>query len=105
MNENKAERAGRASGIRVNPLIAVNAALLVILGAVSIATAQPGNRARGDYAMVGGEIMGGGGGNAVYILDASNQELIAVKWDTSRKVLDGIGFRDLNKDSQERSSR
>lgn len=105
MNENQTEVAKRAPGVRVNPLIAVNAALLVVLGAVSIATAQPGNRARGDYAMVGGEILGGGGGNAVYILDASNQELIAVKWDTSRKLLEGIGFRDLNKDSQERSGR
>ncbi|PHQ81277.1 MAG: hypothetical protein COB69_04535 [Phycisphaera sp.] len=103
MNENQTRRAGL--GTKVNPLIAVNVVLLVVLGAVSIATAQPGNRARGDYAMVGGEILGGGGGNAVYILDASNQELIAVKWDTSRKVLDGIGFRDLNRDSQERAGR
>ena len=104
MNENQTSRARRGPGVRVNPLIAANVVLLVVLGAVSIATAQPGNRARGDYAMVGGEILGGDG-NAVYILDASNQELIAVKWDTSRKVLDGIGFRDLNRDSQERAGR
>lgn len=87
------------------PLIALNAGLIVVLGIVSIAKAQPGARARGNYAMVGGEYMGGGGANAVYILDAANQELIAVKWDESRKVLDGIGYRDLNKDAQQRSGR
>lgn len=86
-------------------LIALNAALLVVLGLVSIANAQPGARARGNYAMVGGEYLGGGGANAVYILDAANQELIAVKWDESRKVLDGIGYRDLSKDAQQRSGR
>lgn len=89
----------------VGPLIALNATLLVVLGIVSIAQAQPGARARGNYAMVGGEFLGGGGGNAVYILDAANQELIAVKWDDSRKVLDGIGYRDLSKDAQQRSGR
>lgn len=87
------------------PLIALNAGLLVVLGIVSIAQAQPGARARGNYAMVGGEYLGGGGANAVYILDAANQELIAVKWDESRKVLDGIGYRDLNKDAQQRGGR
>lgn len=87
------------------PLVALNAVLLVVLGIVSIAHAQPGARARGNYAMVGGEYLGGRGANAVYILDAANQELIAVKWDESRKVLDGIGYRDLNKDAQQRSGR
>ncbi len=87
------------------PLIALNVGLLVVLGVVSIAQAQPGARARGNYAMVGGEYLGGGGANAVYILDAANQELIAVKWDEGRKVLDGIGYRDLSKDAQMRGGR
>ncbi|GAB5497200.1 MAG: hypothetical protein Phyf2KO_22800 [Phycisphaerales bacterium] len=102
MQEKQAKRARLGAG----HLIALNAALLGVLGVVSIAVAQPqDNRARGDYAMVGGEYLGGGSGNAVYILDASNQELIAVRWDTSRKVLDGIGYRDLNNDSKQRAGR
>lgn len=97
----------RRGRIGSGSLLTLNAALLVVLGivSISIAQAQPGARARGNYAMVGGEYMGGGGANAVYILDAANQELIAVKWDESRKVLDGIGYRDLNRDAQQRSGR
>lgn len=98
------EGRGRVRSLAV-PLIALNAGLVVVLGIVTAAGAQPGARARGNYAMVGGEFLGGGGANAVYILDAANQELIAVKWDESRKVLDGIGYRDLSKDAQQRSGR
>ncbi|MEM9166446.1 MAG: hypothetical protein AAGB48_05420 [Planctomycetota bacterium] len=88
------------------PVLLINAALVVVLGVTSLVPAQDGaGRARGDYAMVGGEFQGGGGGNAVYILDASNQELIAVSWDRTRKSLAGIGYRDLNRDSQERPGR
>ena len=88
------------------PLLAVNAGLLVILGVATLAPAQPGaNRARGDYAIVGGDFQGGGGANAVYILDSSNQELIAVSWDRTRKSLTGIGFRSLDRDAQERPGR
>ncbi|HED53091.1 MAG TPA: hypothetical protein ENJ00_02685 [Phycisphaerales bacterium] len=89
----------------LNPLVLLNVVLLGVLGAVSIAPAQPGGRARGDYAMVGGEYLGGGGANAVYILDAANQELIAIKWDSTRNLLDGIGFRDLAQDAKERAGR
>lgn len=88
------------------PLVAVNAGLLVVLGVATLAPAQPGaQRARGDYAMVGGEFQGGGGANAVYILDASNQELIAVSWDRNRRSLNGIGYRSLDRDAQERPGR
>ncbi len=86
-------------------LIALNAALLGILGVVSVAVAQPGNRGRGDYAMVGGEFTGGGSGNAIYILDASNEEIIAVRWDQGRKQLVGLGYRSLATDTQERRGR
>ena len=33
------------------------------------------------------------------MLDASNQELIALKWDRTRSSLDAIGFRDLVDDA------
>ncbi len=88
------------------PLIAVNAGLAAIIGITALAPAQPNtNRARGDFAIVGGEFMGGGGENAVYILDATNQDLIAVRWDRTRQALQGIGYRDLSVDAQERPGR
>jgi hypothetical protein len=87
-------------------LLAVNAGLVAVIGITALAPAQPDtNRARGEYAIVGGEYQGGGGENAVYILDATNQDLIAVRWDRSRKSLTGIGYRDLSLDAQERPGR
>ncbi|MEO1534168.1 MAG: hypothetical protein AAFS11_01215 [Planctomycetota bacterium] len=88
------------------PLIAVNAGLAAVIGITALAPAQPdANRARGDYAIVGGEFLGGGGENAIYILDATNQDLIAVRWDRTRRALQGIGYRDLSMDAQERPGR
>ncbi|MEL6499577.1 MAG: hypothetical protein AAF937_07040 [Planctomycetota bacterium] len=88
------------------PLIAINAGLAAVIGITALAPAQPdANRARGDYAIVGGEFLGGGGENAVYIVDATNQDLIAVRWDRTRQALQGIGYRDLSVDAQERPGR
>ncbi|MEO1583264.1 MAG: hypothetical protein AAFR96_01675 [Planctomycetota bacterium] len=87
-------------------LIAVNAGLAAVVGVTAMAPAQPGNeRARGQYAIVGGEFLGGGGENAVFILDSTNQDLIAVRWDRTRQSLAGIGYRDLSLDAQERPGR
>ena len=105
MNQTDGHRHAPKKVLGLSPMVAVNVALLGVLGVVSIAPAQPGGRARGDYAMVGGEYLGGGGVNAVYILDAANQELIAIKWDSTRNMLDGIGFRDLAQDAKERAGR
>ncbi|HYE60775.1 MAG TPA: hypothetical protein VD997_02165 [Phycisphaerales bacterium] len=84
-------------------LIAINAALLATLGAITfapLATAQPGvgaGRARGQYTMVSGRTMSGGA-DAVYIIDSSNQELIALRWDTGKQSLMGLGYRNLSGD-------
>lgn len=92
-------------------LIGLNIALLLMLGVVTIFTsmeapAQPGAtpaastpRPRGDYTAVSGRFQGGTS-NAVYILDASNQELLALTWDRSRNELDVIGHRKLSDDAQ-----
>ncbi len=83
-------------------LIMLNAALLAILAAVVFspsANAQNRpNRARGEYTMVSGEFQGASE-NAIWILDAANQELLALRWNHSQKKLDGIGFRDLSRDA------
>lgn len=92
-------------------LLALNAGLLIVAGGLAIDSAvfaQPGvagpTRAPGDYALVGGSIPGANS-NAVYVLDAANRELVAVRWDPSTRGLVGIGFRDLASDATGRTSR
>lgn len=84
-------------------LLAANAALLLLLGAVTLAPTagaqRAANRAPGDYTMVAGRIQGGSS-NAVYIVDSANQEMIAVRWNIGAKSLDGVGYRDLSADAQ-----
>ena len=88
-------------------LIAVNAALLLILGAVVLAPpslAQRGTRARGEYTMVSGKIVGGNS-HVVYILDGANQEVMAAKWNEGAKSIDVIGYRDMQADVQAQPGR
>ena len=88
---------------RIRPIILLNAGLLLALGTVTLAPdalAQRGSaRVRGDYTMVSGRIQGGNT-NAVYIVDAANQEFVAVRWNNATKALDGIGYRNLQLDGQ-----
>lgn len=88
-------------------LIALNAALVCALAVVTLAPAaeaQRGGRGRGEYTMVSGRMQGTPEA-AIYIIDANNLELVAVKWNRSRKQLDGVGFRDLAADQQGQTNR
>ena len=79
----------------MNGLLALNGALLLVLGAVTLGPrveAQP--RARADYTMVAGGAQGALGG-AVYIIDTTNQELLALTYDPSQSEFYGIGYRNL----------
>lgn len=86
-------------------LVAINAVLLAALAAITFApfaTAQPGmtpnaGRARGQYTLVSGRTMSGGA-DAVYIVDSSNQELVALRWDQGKQALLGLGYRNLSGD-------
>jgi hypothetical protein len=49
--------------------------------------------------VVVGKIVGGNA-NAIYILDASNQEVLAARWNESSKAIDVLGYRDLQADAQ-----
>jgi hypothetical protein len=49
--------------------------------------------------MVSGRIIGGSN-HAVYIVDAANQEMVAVRWNETIKGLDPIGYRNLQADAQ-----
>lgn len=87
---------------QIRGLVALNGALLVVLAAVSLpgaAEAQPGNRKRGEYTMVGGAIQGGSS-NAIVVVDAANQEMIALRWNESSRTLEGLDYRDLAADSK-----
>ena len=90
---------------RHSGLLALNAGLLLALGAVTLAPmaeAQRGSttqRARGDYTMVAGRVIGVPE-SAIYIIDSTNQELVGVRWDRSRRSLQPIGFRDVQLDAR-----
>ncbi len=82
-------------------LIALNGVLVVILAAVSLSprAGAQSNRPRGSYTMVGGQIQGGST-NAIYVMDSSSQELVALRWDQSSKRFAGIGWRSLAADAK-----
>jgi len=88
-------------------LIALNIALVAGLAIVSLAPVaggQPGSgRSRGDYTMIGGRIQGSST-NAIYVVDAANSELVALKWSQGQKRFEGVGYRDLNRDARNTSN-
>lgn len=84
-------------------LLALNG---VLLGALALVSFAPGadaqreaRRARGEYTMVAGKVQGLTAA-AIYVVDSNNAELLAVRWDQSRKTLAPMGFRDLNVDAK-----
>ncbi|HYF14393.1 MAG TPA: hypothetical protein VD971_04890 [Phycisphaerales bacterium] len=89
--------------ITIGALCALNGALGAALLWPSAAGAQNSRvsdlRARGDYTMVSGRT-NSGGPSAVYVVDSANQEVIALKWDQSKQVMVGIGYRSLLNDSR-----
>lgn len=84
-------------------LLALNGALLVLVAGLALwpssATGQPNpGRIRGEYTMVSGKTVMGNG-DAVYVLDSANRELVAMRWDQGRRSLVGIGYRNLDADT------
>lgn len=85
-------------------LLMLNAVLVVCLALVTFSSSvtaqqQAAQRAPGDYTMVDGEVQGQTAA-AIYIVDATNQEVVAVFWDQSRHRLQPIGYRDLAADAK-----
>jgi hypothetical protein len=80
-------------------LLMLNGALLLLLAAVTWGAAVHGqSRGRGDYTMVAGGV-NGSDSHAVYIADVTNQELIAITYNHSTKLIEGIGYRNLASDA------
>lgn len=95
---------GRNRRIRV--LMGLNIALAFLLGATLVSRTdafaqeegRPANlRARGEYTMITART-NQGGPHAVWVLDAANGEMVALKWDQSRQSLIGAGYRELSSD-------
>ena len=90
-----------------SPLLAINVVLIAAL--VAVIWAPPADaqnaappregRIRGDYTMVSGRV-NAGGADAVYVLDAANREMIALRWDSAKQSLSGVGYRDLDADGR-----
>ena len=80
-------------------LLALNAGLLALLGVVTFGSIAQGQaRGRGEYTMVAGGAQGSDA-QTVYIIDVSNQEMIAVVFNPNTKALEGVGYRNLAADA------
>jgi len=87
---------------RTKGLIALNAVLLVGLALITLAPDAEAQarrtRAHGQYAIVDAQFLGSQSA-AIIVLDSANQEMLALRWDRSRRILTTIGQRDLAADS------
>jgi hypothetical protein len=82
-------------------LVTLNVVLLGILafgGLGKPAQAQQVARARGRYGMVSGVVQNVYPG-VVYIVDESNQDMVAVMWNETTQQFTGFDYRDLKSDS------
>ena len=80
--------------------LALAAAVGVVLWAAPARGVQPADRPPGQYSMVAGEVRGGGSASAVYVIDSVNQEMLALRWNESRKQFDGLDYRSLELDAE-----
>ena len=98
MND-KVPRSDRKPPPSLRGLILLNAALLLVLAAVTFAPlAGAQGRQRGQYTMVAGGV-NNLESDAVYVVDVINQEMIAFAFNPNSKALDGIGYRNLAVDA------
>lgn len=84
-------------------LIMLNVGLLVALAALTLPNMARGwqqpDRPRGDYTMVSGRVQGSTT-HGVYIIDGTNQEVVALNWDRNTNRFTGIGYRNLVNDGR-----
>ena len=93
------KRHGDDEGPSLNGLLALNAALVALLAAVTFGPKVDAQaRPRGDYTMVAGGVKGANS-SAVFIVDTVNQEMMAITYNVQDKVLEGIAYRNLAEDS------
>ncbi len=83
-------------------LVVLNAVLVVVLATITLvpmATAQAPATARstGRYVLLSGTVQNVYPG-VVYIVDDTNQEIVAVQYNETTKSFLGMGFRDIKSD-------
>ena len=79
-------------------LVAANIAALGLLALVELsASARAQQRPRGTYTAASGRIEGTET-HALYLVDETTQEVIAVQWDPRSKQLKGLGYRNMATD-------
>lgn len=91
---------------RLKMLVAANVGLVLALGWQAIAqpsTDRP-SREKGRYTLVSGAFLGGLA-DAVYLVDAENRELAAIRYDPAARTVRVAGYRDLARDVQQRPGR
>ena len=93
---------------RQRALIMLNGGLLAVLACVCFAPVAGGaepkrHRPKGQYAMVSGKVQGVTE-SVLYVADAANEQLIALRYDRSRKSVQPIGYRDLLEDARLREA-
>lgn len=83
-------------------LMMLNALLLAVLALVafgpSSADARQAAGTRGQYTMLPSQVQGGKE-HALYVIDATSMQLIALRYDIGRRELVPIGHRDLAADA------
>jgi hypothetical protein len=83
-------------------LIALNAVLLTALALVSLsgrASAQQ-QRQRGSYMLISSGVTGTPL-SVVYVIDETNNELVAMAWDDAGKKMSYVGYRNIAADSMQ----
>lgn len=80
----------------IQGLFLINGLLLLALAAVTFAPAATAQqtRFRGNYTMVSGRAQGSSP-YILYIIDQNSRELVAIRYDTPKRVVEGMGYADL----------
>lgn len=98
---------------KLRPLVVLNVLLALAVGVTAwarpraVAQGEGGGetkRLRGEYTLVGAKT-NQGGANAIWILDSANSEMVVLKWDQSRQVLIGAGYRNIAGDARQSPGR
>lgn len=83
------------SGKNLKGLLALNGVVLALLAAVTFSpSAEAQQRFRGHYAMVSGRSNGSPLYN-VYIANQNSREIVAIRYNIQKKLLEGMGYADL----------
>ncbi len=82
----------------IKGLLVLNGLLVASVAAITFTPAADAQeRFRGKYAMVAGRAQGSSP-YILYIVDQNSRQLVAIRYDTSKRILEGMGYADLATD-------